>query len=80
MLELIGAGVSITGAGAGVSTTGVSTTTGAGAGVSTTTGVSTGAGTSATVTSDWVFFGMRLTSVFVPRLELLPALPTELLV
>ncbi len=47
VLELIGAGVSITGAGAGVSTTGVSTTTGAGAGVSTTTGVSTGAGTSA---------------------------------
>jgi hypothetical protein len=80
VLELIGAGVStMTGAGAGVSTT-----TAAGAGVSTTTaagaGVSTVAGDWVTVTLELGVFGMRLTFVFVPTEEPLPAPPTELLV
>ena len=74
-----GAGVSTIGAGAGVSAM-----TGAGAGVSMTVvsvvdGVSMVAADWVTVTS-LVFFGTRLTFVFVPTTLLFPVPPEELLV
>ena len=89
VLELIGTGVvsTIAGAGAGVSTitgagAGVSTITGAGAGVITVVSVvSTIAGDCVTTTFEvLLFFGMRLTFVFVPIAEPLPVPPAELLV